>query len=511
MAPKKDLLMKTTLSVTLIIALSKAIGFVRDMIMAYYFGRDMVTDAYNSAYSLFYLPVLLFSSCITSTLVPMYIKHGDKLGRDAANRFASNALNLFIAFSLIVSTLMMLGARPLVRLVYPGFSGDRLDLTVELSMIMFPALAFFVAGVALSTILNAQEHFLAAQLTGLPLSAALITAAVAFSKTVGIRAQAWGIVAAGVLQIVILLPALKKDFRYTFSFNIYDRQFKKLMVLAAPAILSMAVNELNHMIDRMLASTLNAGDISSMSYAFRLIMFMMGVLVVPLTTITFSRMSKQAAGNDRRAMVKGVHRSLELLSAVALPLVAIAGVCAPQIIRLAFGRGQFDDASVILTGQVFLFYVVGVPFFGTRDMLNRVYHSLQDTKTPMRVACVSMAINIALNFVLKGVMGVNGLALATSIAALAGVCMLVWGLKQRMRKMFSRTFVREIAKTLFATALALIAAIAISRLLPDWRGTFKVFLWLVIVTGASAIVYVTACLAMGARQLRRILRSLWRA
>ncbi len=503
MAKNNGRMIKTTLAVTLVITFSKTVGFLREMIMAYYFGRNLETDAYNSAYSLFYLPVLLFSSCVTSTLVPMYIRRDNALGRDSANSFASNTLNLFAAFALITSVLMMLFAPALVSVVYPGFEGEAFDLTVKLSRIMFPALCFFVVAVILSTILNAQEHYLAAQLTGLPLSAALITAAIVFTN---IEYQAWGIIAAGVLQIVILCPVLFKGFKYSFTFDIYSKSFRRLMKLALPAVLAMAVNELNHMIDRMLASTLNTGDISAMSYAFKLIMFMLGVLVVPLTTISFSRMSKKAVGKNKKALISSARNSVELLMAVILPITAIACVCATQVIRLAYGRGQFDETSVVITGQVFMFYALGVPFFGVRDMLNRVYHSLEDTKVPMRVACISMAINIALNLVLKNVMGVNGLAFATSVAALSGVIMLSVGLNKRLHGIFSRRLVSELIKICLSTLAALGVALLMSNLLPDWRGTARVFLWLVAVGAASLAAYILACAALNVRQITKLLK-----
>ncbi len=511
MASKSNHLMRTTLSVTLVIFVSKAIGFIREMIMAYYFGRDWITDAYNSAYSLFYLPVLLFSSCVTSTLVPMYIRRENELGPEGAHQFASNTLNLFALLSLIISLLMMLFAEPLVRIVYPGFSAEAHDLTVTLSRIMFPALAFFVAAIVLSTVLNAQEHYLAAQLTGLPLSFALITAAVLFSSTVGIRAQAWGILAAGILQIVILLPALRQGFRYYPTFNLHDTHFRHLMALAVPSVLSMAVNELNHMIDRMLASMLNSGDISSMTYAFKLIMFMTGVLVVPLTTISFSKMSKQAARKDASALIPHVRRSVSLLAFVILPIVCIAGVCSEQVIRLAYGRGRFDEESVRLTGQVFLFYVMGVPFYGMRDLMNRVYHSMENTKTPMIIACISMALNIFLNLLLRGIMGVNGLAFATSVAALVGCVLLARGITKRIGRVFNRKFVLELVKIVFSSALALAASLCMSRLLPDWRGTLPVIGWLILVTLPGAVVYMLSCLALNVKQCGRILSILKRA
>lgn len=496
MSQKKDRLVSATMSVTLIILFSKGVGFIREMIMANYFGRNWITDAYNSAYSLFYLPILLFSSCITSTLVPLYIKKENALGRNGANKYASNVLNVFALFSLIVSLIMMIFAPQLVNLVYPGFDGETFHLTTYLSRIMYPALIFFVAGIVLSTILNAQEHYIAAQLTGLPLSFALIFAAVFLSDAYGIYAQAWGVFAAGVLQIVILYPTLKKSFRYSFSVRVNDPDFKVLMILAVPALLSMAVNELNHMIDRMLASSLNPGDISAMTYAFKLITFMIGVLVVPLTTISFSKMSKEAVKKDASAIIPHIHRSLNLLLFAILPIVMMAAVCSEDIIRLAYGRGQFDEESVRITGVVFMFYVVGVPFFGVRDLLNRVFHSLQDTKTPMIIAAISMAFNIALNLVLRKYMGVNGLAFATAIAALIGVTLLFIRLSGRIKNVFSLTFLKELAKILIASAITLAVNMLLSSVCPVSATMLSTLLRLFVICGVGAIVYLAVCIVL---------------
>ena len=150
-------LVSSAFYVTLIILFSKAIGFVREMIMAAVFGANSVTDAYNSAYSLFYLPVLLFSSCITSTLVPQYMRCRSELGQSGADRFSSNALTLFTLAALVISGLMFVLARPLVHLVYPGFHGKKLELTVTLTRVMLPALVFFVAGLVRASSTRAKN------------------------------------------------------------------------------------------------------------------------------------------------------------------------------------------------------------------------------------------------------------------------------------------------------------------------------------------------------------------
>jgi len=455
--------------------------------------------------------VLLFSSCITSTLVPLYIKQEQSLGRESANRFASNTLNIFMLAAVIVSALMFAFAPQLVTVVYPGFDGDSFSLTVTLSRIMYPTLIFFVAGLVLSSLLNAQEHYLAAQLTGFPLSFSLILAAILFSDSFGIHAQAWGVVIAGALQVVILWPTLRKSYRYSPVLNVKDSSFLSLLVLAAPSVLSMAVNELNHMVDRMLASGLNAGDISAMSYAFKLIMFMLGVLVVPLTTISFSKMSKEAAKRDETAVIPHVQRSFLLLFAVIVPIVCMAAVCSEDVIRLAYGRGAFGNDSVVITGAVFMFYVVGVPFFGIRDLLNRVFHSLQDTKTPMIIACVSMAVNICLNLVLRKLMGVNGLAFATAVAALVGVILLMYRLSRRIKNVFDKPFCIEIIKHALASGVSLAAALVIKSVLPTQNGILFELLRVVAICGTALIAYSAACALLRVKLAQRVLSLLKRS
>ncbi|MBE5773989.1 MAG: hypothetical protein E7337_08655, partial [Clostridiales bacterium] len=178
---RKEKVFKTTMLVTLVIIISKVCGFVRDMILANYFGTGVENDAYVSAYSLFYLPVLLFNSCISATLIPLYVQEREHSGLDRSNRFASNTLNLFAIAALFVAALMYILAGPLVNLVYVGFDAEKTALTVQLTRIMLLSLVFNVSSIVLSSLLNANDKFIGAQLTGFPLSFCVILAAVAFS------------------------------------------------------------------------------------------------------------------------------------------------------------------------------------------------------------------------------------------------------------------------------------------------------------------------------------------
>ena len=494
----------SALSVTLIIFLSKMFGFVREIIGANYFGTGMEKAAYDSAYSLFYLPILLFSSCITSTVVPLYVHEKTNNSLKDANRFASNVTNLAGVLSLIVGIAMIVFAEPLVKLIYGGFAGEKLDMTVKLTQIMLTGLMFFVVAVVLTSILNARGQFMAAQLTGFPLSFCSILATMLFAGTHGVVAVAWSVVISGVLQIVIMLPFLRKDFTYSPRIQWKDPRVRRLIELAVPAMLAMAVSEINHMIDRSLASGLNGPDIPAMNYAFKLITFILGVIVVPITTMAFSKMSRMVSQKNSEGMIATLRESIEQASFMLLPICAICVVLAQDIIRAAYMRGEFGAESLAVTSGVFQYYVIGIIAFGLRDVFNRAFQAHQDNVTPLYVSIGTVITNVILNLILRKYMGVYGLALATSISATLGASVLFFLLRKKLGHINGKSMLEELLKIAVATVIGTIAAIALNHFLPAWTGPFMRFVRLFCAGGISVAVYLAACIVLRSRQMRSI-------
>lgn len=505
---RKEKILHSTMLVTLVIILSKVLGFGRDMVTTAYFGRTMANDAYVSAYSLFYLPVLLFNSCISATLIPLYVEEREQRSLKHSNRFASNSINLFALASLVVSALMLVLAKPLVHLVYQGFEAEKVALTARLTQIMVLALVFNVTSISISSLLNAMEKYIAAQLTGFPLSVCVIGASVFFSGTYGIEAVAWGVFAANVLQMVVLLPFLKGWFHYSPVLDFKDKRFHRLMVLALPAMLSMGVSELNHMIDHALASGLPEGTLTSMTSAYRLVTFLQGVLIVPLTTIMFSKMSKHVAERDERGALKLLLESLLLLALAVLPVVVIGVVMSQDVIKFAYMRGKFTLEDVKVTAGVLAFYVVGVPAFGMRDFLSRMFHAMKDTKRPFYVSCVVVAANVVLNIILRKFMGANGLALATSIAGYLGTALLIVLLRKRFGHIGFASVLKELMKIFAAAGVCAAVCVGMNAWLPEVVGTGRVVLRLIVCAGTSGIAYLLTCLALGVKPLMRIVSRL---
>ena len=502
--------MRATLWVTLIIFASKALGFAREIVFAACFGTGAEMDAYNAAYGLYYVPVLLFNSCITSTLIPLYIQQRHDRSLRSANRFASNVVNLFAVVSVAISVLMMLLSGPLVRLTFWGYPPEQQAMIAGSLRIMLPSLCFLVSSIVLASVLNAQEKYVAAQLTGFPLNAVLILAALLLGRKYGAAALSWGVCAAGLLQMLVLIPALRGSYRYNLILRPRSAIVRHMMVLAAPAVLSMAVNELNHLIDRSLASSLPVGHLAGMNFGYKLIMFMTGVLVYPLTTVMFSRMSQHAADHDNEGVARIVMECLQVLALVLLPIIAVAAILSTDVVSLAYRRGAFTNESVRITATVFLFYVIGVFFYGARDMLNRAFHSLQDTRTTLINSAITVVMNIVLNLILVRPMGAGGLALATSVSACAGAAMLMIRLHRRLGGIQFAPHLAEFLKILVGALSCAMICLFLHRIVPPARGNWLVLLRLILCAGVPLAAYVGIELAVGSSQVKTVSGMLMR-
>lgn len=502
---RKDRLLQTTMLVTLVIIASKAVGFIREMVAAHYFGTQPEYDAYVAAYALFYIPVLLLNSCITSTLVPMYTEARARRGLERADRFASNAINILALIALGVTVLMLLLAGPLVRIVYSGYEPWKVDLTAELVRIMVLTLAFNITSISLASLLNAQEKYIAAQITGFPLSLAIISAAALFAGTHGVRALAWGVFAANILQTLVLVPFMRGWFHYRLIVDFRDRRFRHLMALAGPAVLSMAVSELNHMVDQWRASYGNPGDVSALSYGYKVITLLTGVVIVPLTTIMFSRMSRMVAEDNRRGILEIVRRSTVTIAMVMTPIIAICAVGNQDVIKALYLGGQFDLSSAAVTAGVFLFYVIGVLGFGLRDLLNRTFHAMQDTRTTMYVSAGIVVANVILNSIFHALMGVRGLALATTVSGTGGMLVLFYLLRRRMRRLGMKRIVPDMAKIFLASGLTALVAWGVGSLMPVAENRMFAILRMLAMGGAGLGVYLLTALALGVTPLKEFI------
>jgi putative peptidoglycan lipid II flippase len=456
-------------------ALSRILGFVRDMITALFLGAGFGADAFFVAFRIPNLLRRLFGEgALSAAFVPTFVETLQKQGRPEAARLARVALT-FTALVLAAVTLAgMLFSPSVVSLIAPGFVADpaKFQLTVDLNRIMFPYI-FFISLVALASgVLNSMGHFAAPAAAPLLLNASMIISVVVFTvycKVEASTALAWGVVVAGVFQLLLQIPFLSRSgVKVRPDFHFRHPALKRIGVLFVPAALSGAVYQINVLVGTILASLLPAGGVSWLYYADRLVELPLGVFGIALGTAVLPSMSRQASNGDVPGLSKSVSFALRFTAFFTIPASVALIVLREPIISVLFQRGRFGATDTQETAVALLYYTVGLWAFSGLKVVTQAFFSLKDTKTPLWISVAAVIVNLVAGLLLMGPMKQGGLALATSLAAVFNVVVLFVILAKRLGCFPSAEFLRSIART-SAASLVMGLFLIYGRSFGDWQ------------------------------------------
>jgi putative peptidoglycan lipid II flippase len=271
----------------------------------------------------------------------------------------------------------------------------------------------------------------------------------------------------------------------------------------APSILGLAVTQLNVLVSTFLASYLPEGSVSYLYYADRLLEFPMGIFAIAIATAVLPTLSEYSARNDLQKLKETISFALRLVFFVTLPAMAGLIVLRLPILNLLFQRGAFTAYSAEMTAQALLYYALGLTAFAGVRIIVPAFYSLQDTKTPVKVAFVALLANAGLGAVLMNPLRHGGLALATSLAAGLNFALLVIFLRRKLGKIGASNIARSFFKSLGASLLMGAVVLAICSGGP-WHktGVSAEKIWLLVgAILAGIVVYVGACYLFGSQEI----------
>lgn len=405
--------------VTLAVFLSKLLGFVREMYVAKYFGTSMQTDAYEIAATLpLFVFNLVFLNAIIPVVVPLYTELKQNKGSEEGIKFVNNLAGLGILISIMVVVTGLLIKHPLVKLIAPGFSAYKHQLTVELLTIMFPMIILSaVTGIGVG-LLNANRTFWLASLVGVPQNVIIIAVLICFGNEYGIHALAYGTLLSvfGQFTLIIVPSVLRYNLRPKIFPSFNDNVLRKSLIMALPVLFNTAVSYTGLAVDRIMASGLSDGSISALNYAFKLTMFVEGIFVAAISIVSLQSFSEYISKNDYSGLNNAISENIRLIGAIVIPMVVGLITLRHSIVTVLFKAGAFDDSSVYKTTIALGFYSLGLIGIGIRDVVNNGFYAMKDSKTPAINSFAAVMLNIILNLVLVKRMGLGGLALSTSVS-----------------------------------------------------------------------------------------------
>jgi len=450
--------------VTVILILSKVFGFVREMVIAAYYGATWQTDAYNMAINLISLLTAIVMAAISAVIIPIYIQKKVQQSNDEARLFASNLLCITSLCYIIISALGIIFAPQIISVFAPFFNKETATLTVNLMRIMFTAAVGLNIVEFLSLISRANEKFIVPSLVGFPITIVVVLFTVLYSESMGIYTLVYAFIAYTFVQVIMLIVSLRGVFKFSFTINFTNGDFNNVIMLSLPIFFNVAIREINVAINRILASGLPVGSLSAMNYANVLRNLPDMIITFSLATVIFPMLSKYAAENNFVSFKQLASKAVSLVFITLLPVISVSLYYSNDIVRLVYERGAFTSDNTDLTAYIFIFAIVSIVFSTGASVLSNAFYGAQDTKTPQIAMAVMVLVNIVLNFILVRYMFAAGLVFASSIAFAIFFILLIILFRQKFGSFGGFGLLKNIVKYIFA-AVGMIPVFILSEML----------------------------------------------
>ncbi len=433
-------LLKSAATVGGFTLLSRVLGFVRDQLIAFTLGTGPVAQAFFVAQRFPNMFRALFAEgAFNSAFVPQFARRIEGEGQSAAHKFAIEIFSALLAWLLVFTAVAMIAMPWLIYVIAPGFSQDaqKLQLTIDLTRICFPYLLFMSLTALQSGVLNSLNRFSAAAAAPILLNIFMILATVVAwlfetgdSELTGYILAA-GVSVAGVAQFLLLAFVCRRvGMPLVPQWPVFSPDVKRVLALSIPGIISGGIMQINLLVATVIATTIDRA-VAYLYYADRLYQLPLGVIVVAIGVVLLPDLSRKLRAGDDRAALNSQNRALELSLFLTIP-AAIALMAIPvPIIRTVLEHGAFTATDTLAVAPTVLAFATALPAFAMTKVFQPGFYAREDTKTPMRFAVMSVAINIAASLLLSRWYGHVGIAAATSIAAWANAILLATALTRR--------------------------------------------------------------------------------
>lgn len=486
---------------------SKLLGFLREVLIAAKFGSGMETDTFFIALTGTSLLTGFLSNAISTTFIPVISEVETKEGKKGKISHTNNLINVIFCISLVLVFIAFLCTPLIVKLLAKGFEGEQFDLAVNLTRIGLPMILFSGLIGVMTGYLQSEGKFNATAMIGVPLNLSYIFYLLFLSSFFGIKGLMVSVVTGTLFQLLIQTPEAKSSgFKYKFVFNIKDKYIRKVLYLSLPVLVGVAINDLNAIVDKTLASSLVSGSISALNYANRLNNLILGVFITAITTVVYPILSNEVNNDNISGVKKTMGYGVNLILLITIPATVGLILLAKPIVEIAFQRGEFDVTATMMTSQALIFYSLGLVAMALRLLITRVYYSLQDTKTPMINGAISVGFNIILNLILVQFMAHAGLAFATSIATTIATLLMFYGLKEKISSLGTKGYIITFIKSGLASLIMGVVAYVVYYGLYGTLGVSKLynFISLLVAVGLAMIVYVVLCYIFKIEEVRDI-------
>lgn len=420
---KKKGIYHTAFLILIIEIIVKFLGFAKQSVIAYYFGANSEMDVYFVASDF----INGFSNAIISSsrvaVISIYTAIKVKEGKEKSDNLISFLLELLVPLSVLCSFILYLFSGFIARLLGPNFSGDNIDILSLYIKVLSGILVLSISCMIFDAVLSSHEKYYISRTRSFIYSIGIILGSVFFAEKYGIKVLLFMQYCTLVIYMIIQFIASNRIFSFHLIKKGNIEDIKKILILVIPTFIGNSMVQLNYWVDNAVATNLEDGSVSALSYSHVLDDFFIGILIVSVTSVLFPHFANLVEKDDKEQVRDTLVKGMSTMFALLIPISIITFFGSKDMVTIAFFRGKFTYNTLVLTTLALQGYVLRYPFVAVRDISIQGLYAYKNMKNPMIIAMMSTIINVLLSVVLSKYIGLIAITIATSISAVFGAIM----------------------------------------------------------------------------------------
>lgn len=409
-------IVSTTLVLSILTLCFKLLGFVKQMVVAYFFGTTLETDVYYVAFNFVGMLGSAFIRAITISLVSIYTHCLVQKGKDEASKLLSACLEILVPIVLIVLLLAYIFTPQVAHMVAPSYSPTKSLMLQHYLQICYPFFLFAVVTLVWTSLMDANKDFVISRTESFITSVTTIACCVLFYQIHAVTS----LVIAQYISYVIFGSLLLIRGRRYFKFVLVPfkdvPEIKTVLYTAVPLFIGNSVSQINKIVDNALSTGLGDGNASALTYSVSLEDFVTIILVNNVVDILYVNFSTYTASGNFDKLIETMKKAINIMICMMIPITIVTCFCSKEIVSIAYARGQFSDGSVAMTSAALVGYAIGFTSMGIRDIILRGLYSFKNTVITMITGICAVLVNIFCSILLSRYIGIMGITLASSIS-----------------------------------------------------------------------------------------------
>jgi len=457
-------LLKNTAIVLGCSVVAKLLSFVWEAILAAYFGASDQADALYMTTSIYGILYPIWDIGIWKVFLPIY---KTKVTQDSGNRgtkFANAALTFFFCMSVALVLFLLIFAEPITLFTAQGYSAEKKAMTVQYLRLSAPAYLLMTSASVIGAMLQCHERFLGSQIRELGTHISKIIFVLLCYRYFGIYAAVFAMVVGSIFRILVQLPFINWKWKFRPSFHFRDADIRQMIKGLPSVALTTAINHINGLVNKIIASGAGSGAVSCLNYGHRLMNVFSGMISMAIGTATYPTMVQYIAEKKIDKLRELLNNIIGILSFIIVPISFFCVFFSEDLVTIAFQRGAFDEVATAMTSGIFAAYSLGMLFIGLSTIITNVYYSYGDTRITLLISILDIILNVILNIWFCSIWGVIGLAAATSLSSM--ICFFIRLIcMKKYLKMDYKPIIVEFIKIMLISALSVVGIFIILEIL----------------------------------------------